>query len=509
MTLKDNVDVRLRMTEPLTSRRCSSRTCSASRRRSRSPRTPSSPSTSSCRAASTSGRWSTTRRRSAPSSSPTRASSTSTSRLRHQGAEADPPAGAASLALNRFTVSPQNGNVPAGGGTATLNVKFQAASGNSPENEILVIDVADRDETKESDGVAYELTAESCIPGIETADWINIFEEQTVNRTVVLAAAGLPTNVFAEDEKLFTFGSHMVGREVSERFKLTNPFKVPCTVALEVSPRAPAGAAAAGKDAAGGGEMPFDIEPKKLTIPPHEHRYVTCFFTPQSMQIYYASLEANVELGTDPATKQLTFDLMAEGTLPHVSVVKPSLKTEEGAPLLAFPKLTRRADRAAAAHAAQRGRAAGDRLGLAADRAGALLVRALRAERLAAVDGRADGGRRLQADGRRRVSARASASRCTRTRSRTCPSCSRRRDTCRRWPSRTCRRRPRPPAAPRRGGGRRAANAADGDDDALLWRRRGRRAEGADLHAANFSASRAASSGRRPAASASRPRWAT
>ena len=72
-------------------------------------------------------------------------------------------------------------------------------------------------------------------------------------RPSVLAAAGLPANVFAEDEKLFTFGSHMVGQEVSERFKLTNPFKVPCTVGLSVAARAQgrraAGAAGDGRPA--------------------------------------------------------------------------------------------------------------------------------------------------------------------------------------------------------------------------------------------------------------------
>ena len=254
--------------------------------------------------------------------------------LRNHGADAPPPDGKTpTLALGRFSVSPMNGSVPAGG-TATITVKFAASSEARPENEVVVIDVSDRDTSSEPDGMMYELIAESCIPGIETTDFVNIFEEQTVNRTVVLAAAGLPSNIFAEDEKLFTFGSHMVGQDVSERFKLTNPFKVPCTVNLGVTTRAPKGG---GKPAAGE-EVPFDVEPKKLTIPPHEHRYVTCFVSPTAMQTYFATFEANVELGTVPATKQLSFDLMAEGTLPHV-VIKPMSRNEEGMPQLNFPKL--------------------------------------------------------------------------------------------------------------------------------------------------------------------------
>lgn len=47
---------------------------------------------------------------------------------------------------------------------------------------------------------------------------------------MLLFGVGLPRNVFAEEDKLFCFGSHMVGQEVSERFKLTNPFKVICNL---------------------------------------------------------------------------------------------------------------------------------------------------------------------------------------------------------------------------------------------------------------------------------------
>ena len=64
-------------------------------------------------------------------------------------------------------------------------------------------------------GATYELSAESCIPGIETTDFVNIFEEQAVHRSMVLADAGLPANVFAEDERLFCFGSPSSGASSS------------------------------------------------------------------------------------------------------------------------------------------------------------------------------------------------------------------------------------------------------------------------------------------------------
>ena len=112
--------------------------------------------------------------------------------------------------------------------TEYTEVMMQLYEGDEVNKETLVADVADRDVGKEPDGVFYELAAESCIPGIETKDCTNIFKEQAVQRHMTLAEFGLPTNIFGEDERLFCFGSHMVGREVTERYKLSNPIKVPC-----------------------------------------------------------------------------------------------------------------------------------------------------------------------------------------------------------------------------------------------------------------------------------------
>ncbi|KAL1499824.1 hypothetical protein AB1Y20_012509 [Prymnesium parvum] len=250
-----------------------------------------------------------------------------------------------SLVLGNFTITPSTGTVDAGG-SITIVVKFNSGKVASTFHTKLIIDVADRDPKVEPEGMVYELIGESCIPGIQTTDFINIFEEQSVHRTINISMAGLPRNVFSEEDALFCFGSHMVGQEVSERFKLTNPFKVPCSVNLSVAPRtakvvAPTKGSADKNavDAAGSGELPFEVEPKKCQIPPHEHRYVTVYCTPQAMRPYYGVFEAKVELGTDPKTNSLSFDLLAEGTLPHVTVVQPTARTEQGAPILQFPRL--------------------------------------------------------------------------------------------------------------------------------------------------------------------------
>ena len=203
---------------------------------------------------------------------------------------------------------------------------------------MVAIDVADREPSHDPSGLQYELLGEACIPGIDTSDWQSTFEEQAVVRRVVLSSSGLQKNIFSEEDKLFCFGSHMVAQEVTERFKLTNPFKVECTVNLSVKPRALKGGGGSGK---AGEETPLaiEIEPSKILLPPHEHRYISAIFTPPAMQTFHATFEAAVEQGVDPATKLLTFDVVGEGTLPHVLVAQPAARTDDGLPVIAFPKL--------------------------------------------------------------------------------------------------------------------------------------------------------------------------
>ena len=203
---------------------------------------------------------------------------------------------------------------------------------------MVAIDVADREPSHDPSGLQYELIGESCIPGIDTSDWQSTFEEQAVVRRVDLSSSGLPKNIFSEEDKLFCFGSHMVAQDVTERFKLTNPFKVECTVNLSVKPRALKGGGGGGK---AGEETPLaiEIEPSKILLPPHEHRYISAIFTPPAMQTFHARLRGGGRAGRRPGDALLTFDVVGEGTLPHVLVAQPAARTEDGLPVIAFPKL--------------------------------------------------------------------------------------------------------------------------------------------------------------------------
>ncbi|ESU36137.1 Hypothetical protein DHA2_137712 [Giardia duodenalis] len=79
----------------------------------------------------------------------------------------------------------------------------------------------------------YSLSAISIIPGIVTSNYSNIFEEQALSNQLPANPSmlvGGPT--FSPISKIFCLGPCVIGSELSERIKVTNPYSVPCTVAI-------------------------------------------------------------------------------------------------------------------------------------------------------------------------------------------------------------------------------------------------------------------------------------
>ena len=281
------------------------------------------------------------------------------------------------LVAGPFTVKPSQGRVPAGG-SCVMTVEF-AANGNRLDKEMIYVGVNDLDrrsfgmqaqrvDGKEDAGgsISFELTGESCIPGmVSSKDLGSLFEEQEVVHTLVPATrpaehmtkqekdaaeravlALRQKRVFARSEKVFSFGCYVIdsGEEraeekqpaeeekrpssrgriaaeaaipgARERFRITNPCKVPCTVRFELK-------------SADGATSAFTVHPEKIDLPPHEHRFVSVYFKPMAMQEYRADFIANVEVvgeQTEPqslpqsyaAARNLIFGLLGEGTLPSV-----------------------------------------------------------------------------------------------------------------------------------------------------------------------------------------------
>jgi hydrocephalus-inducing protein len=129
------------------------------------------------------------------------------------------PAGGAgsvpTLTTTAFTIYPSEGTVGVNG-SRTVTVEFKA-EGAVTTAEIVGIVVADRDESGDGpDGLPYELNGESCVPGINTGEWEDVFEEQSVIKRI----DDVRGNVFCVDEKTFEFGPIVVATQAEVRFKV-------------------------------------------------------------------------------------------------------------------------------------------------------------------------------------------------------------------------------------------------------------------------------------------------
>lgn len=294
------------------------------------------------------------------------------------------------LSLGRFEVSPSGGLVQPGQ-SVSVTVRY------SPENacahrESLSLKVSGSDPEDGTCTLAasYDLLAESCVPGIITSDWRDIFEEQSVISSLadVVDDAWAAGRVgasgdgaagggggggraggrvcFAEEQRMFTFGSVVSSQApagVCERFKISNSNKIPCTVRFNISPAAgpkdseqpPADSKAKkGKGGKGAEEevapgeadvAAFAVHPETWEIPPHEHRYVSAHFRPTEMRSYRCQFEAVVSDNDDLSTGRLGFLLSGKGTMPTVTLESPLNRDQSGAVIMEFGEVSARKSR--------------------------------------------------------------------------------------------------------------------------------------------------------------------
>ncbi|KAI9203105.1 uncharacterized protein BJ171DRAFT_600257 [Polychytrium aggregatum] len=224
-----------------------------------------------------------------------------------------------------FTVFPTNGTVAAGM-KQQITVEFHSDTPGSFE-EMIALDISDRPPTE--DVIAYRLMGESCVPGINTYDLSSIFEEHTICKRLELFNS--QGNIYAEEDRVFYFGAYLVFSQGQARFKIINPYKITCDVSLATKPRS--------KTKSDTADFAFDVDPKKLTIPSHEYRYVTVSFHPTLIQSYAGIFEAVVENVSESKSKILSFEIRGEGSLPRVVIEKPTTKSKLGAPLLKFRRI--------------------------------------------------------------------------------------------------------------------------------------------------------------------------
>ncbi|KAM4614098.1 hydrocephalus-inducing protein homolog [Discoglossus pictus] len=242
--------------------------------------------------------------------------------------------GQAHLSLGMFTIAPGFGVLPPGG-HQVINVEcFTDQLGTN--EELLAIDISDKNPEDHPSGIPYRLTAEACTPGFVTDDIGSIFEEHRIvvdARMLQCSPALQEGGVYLQQENRFLFCNVIVGQTSTARFKIMNTGRVPCDVALTVRP-------VSTKSAARISDI-FEVSPQRMNIPSHGHCFARVTFSPQNMQTYQCIFEATVE-GVGSAitkTSNLTFDISGDGNLPRVTVLRPVLRNRSGSPLLLFQRL--------------------------------------------------------------------------------------------------------------------------------------------------------------------------
>ncbi|XP_004431871.1 PREDICTED: hydrocephalus-inducing protein homolog [Ceratotherium simum simum] len=233
-----------------------------------------------------------------------------------------------------FTVYPGFGSIPPGG-MQVITVDCMADPVGRCE-EFIAIDISDRDPTDHPAGIPYGLLAEACLPAFVTDNNASIFEEHQIcssanlyNIVQTVESGGL----FVEDENKFIFCNVLVGHQAKARFKISNTGKIACDVNIVVKP-------ISNKIFARIIDI-FEVEPNKMCVASHSHAFATVSFTPQTMQTYQCIFEATLDGLPSNLTKNksLVFDIVGEGTLPRVTVVRPVLHNQYGNPFLLFKRL--------------------------------------------------------------------------------------------------------------------------------------------------------------------------
>lgn len=212
-----------------------------------------------------------------------------------------------SLTINQFTLSPNGGSVPAGG-RVKVDVTFKGKGAQFFEAKVGV-ELTNRGQ---SEVPRVLLSAESCVPSIETRNYRVIFEEQAVADSLPPGPTAGPSCVFAVEDNTFYFGSAVPAKfpsGLTERLKIINNGKVPAVVRAELAKKGSAPSA-------------FSILGLKTqTLEPHSFGLLKLNFKPEVMAQYEAVLSVVVENAppNSPGSKLLV-DLRGDGSLPSLRV---------------------------------------------------------------------------------------------------------------------------------------------------------------------------------------------
>ena len=244
--------------------------------------------------------------------------------------------------IGSFTLNPAHATVQPG---QSQQVTIECHPDNPGfYEEKLIIDVTDKNPNPNpvtnSVDMQYSILCESCVPSIERSI-ASICEEHRICKSLKSLSAGSlllrgsGAGIFFEAERIFRFNTIVVGRQMEARFRIQNTSKVPCDVLC--MPKGTGGSPS--KQMKGMAEV-FEIEPSKLHLLPHAHKFVTLTFRPQAIQQYHYNFSVSLEgPGHLSRGMGLNFELQGEGSLPQVAVVQPAATDRTGKPVMIFKRL--------------------------------------------------------------------------------------------------------------------------------------------------------------------------
>lgn len=230
------------------------------------------------------------------------------------------------LTMGNFTVYPGYATVGPG---QVQQVSVDCIIENlGKSEELLAIDIHDRDPTDHPSGIPYRLFAEGCVPQINTSPE-SVFEEHQIVHTL---AHFNPTSsgfngidesrhqenylaIYGINENRLLIPSALVGKKTKVRFKIQNNNKVQSDVVFNLK-------SMSSKLANKINEI-FEIEPPKCQIPAYGHVMATVTFNPPSIGSYQCIFEGFIDglpQAANVKPKQLSFDILAESSLPQVQV---------------------------------------------------------------------------------------------------------------------------------------------------------------------------------------------
>ncbi|CAG9578414.1 conserved hypothetical protein [Leishmania major strain Friedlin] len=287
------------------------------------------------------------------------------------------------IIVGAFKCCPCRGIIPVG--SAQIITVSTVPRKQSRTQETIGVRVVQSGPELEHYGTPVEVSAYPALPSIaadltSSADVETIFEEQRVVYRLDQLAKGVCA--YSKEERVFSFGTTLVGRRSEERFRIANSSPLPCTVVAHLegasvtgasgnsgggnAARGNASAASSGNKlvtggggggasaaAGGAGKMEgFDLSldgsgaspaqtrmmTVKMVLPPYESRFLTIGFTPGSLRRFQAQIVAvaeNAAISSDDMAEvgqELRFGLCGEGTLPSVEVEVPPRLSSSAVP---------------------------------------------------------------------------------------------------------------------------------------------------------------------------------